>query len=106
MQNPSLFSTLARSILAGEMTEDHIVERLSRTLSRKWRWLRPLARRYVATFGGGVRPRRRDVVDFLRRDERFERARRLYSGKVRIAEWVPEPQRMDPVAKAAAWAVP
>ncbi len=85
---------------------DEIATRLSRTLGRRWRWLRPLARRYAERFGGRVRPRRRDIVEFLRRDRGFKRAREKYSGELRIAEWMQEPQRMGPVAKATAWTVP
>ena len=61
-----------------------------------------MARRYLKEFAGQTRPRLRDVVAFLTHDAGFARVRRL----LRVAEWVSEPQRMLPVAAAAAWGVP
>jgi hypothetical protein len=106
MPNSSLVSALARSILAGEATEDEIVARLSRTLRRKWRWIRPLARRYLNSFADRLRPRRRDVVGFLLQDRGFGRARGKYWSELRIAEWIARPRQMEPVGKASAWTVP
>ncbi len=106
MPNSSLVSALARSILAGEMTEDEIAARLSRTLGRKWRWIGPLARRYVKNFAAHVRPRRRDVMKFLLQDRGFGRARGKYWRELRIAEWIAGPRQMQPVGEASAWAVP
>ena len=93
---------LARALLAGEPTVDAIRERCARTLGREWRWVGPMARRYLKEFEGQTRPRLRDVVAFLVRDAGFARVRRL----LRVVEWVAEPQRMLPVAAAAAWGVP
>ncbi|MGA2219473.1 MAG: reverse transcriptase family protein [Terracidiphilus sp.] len=104
MPNSTLVSALARSILAGDMTVDAIAARLSRTLGRKWRWIRPLARRLVAQFAGRVRPRRRNVILFLNQDEGFGRARAKYSSEIRIAEWMTGPPQMGPAAEA--WAIP
>lgn len=47
---------LARSFLAGDPTVDQIVARTTKTLGRPWRWLRPLAQRYVAAISGQTRP--------------------------------------------------
>jgi len=77
-----------------------------RTLGRRWRWLSPLAQRYVEAFAGRPRPRRREVVEFLLRDEGFKQARERYPRELRVAEWLPEPQRMQPVPSAQAWKVP
>ena len=106
MPNSSLVSALARSILTGEATEEEIVARLSRTLGRKWRWIRPLARRYLESFASRPRPKRRDVIAFLLRDQGFGRARGKYWRELRIAEWIAGPRQMDPVAPAKEWAIP
>jgi RNA-directed DNA polymerase len=106
MPNRSLIDALARSFLAGEPVADQIVTRAGRTLGRPWRWLRPLALRYVAIFADGTRPRRRDVAAFLRNDAAFTKARSKYGRELRVEHWLTEPQRMQPVAAAAEWDVP
>ena len=112
MLKPSFYSVLARSILAGELSAEAIAERLQKTLGRKWRWIRPLARRYVEAFAGEttsrvqVRPRRRDVVAFLKSDEGLREAEHRYKGEIKIAEWVAEAAGMQPADAARAWPVP
>ena len=106
MQAPALISVLARSFLAGKPRIPDIEERGARTLGRRWRFLRPLARRFVAAFNGHTRPRHRDVVRFLLADRGFERVRAKYRDELTIAEWITEPQRMRPVAAARAWNLP
>ncbi len=97
---------MARSFLAGEMTVDGIVDRGSKTLGRNWRWLRPLARRFVESVAGETRPRQRDVLQFFLRDPGFRRAWLKYLDELSVARWLSDPQRMQPVAAAAAWDVP
>jgi hypothetical protein len=99
-------SALARSLLTGEPIVDYVHARAVRTLGRSWRWLRPLARRYVAAFEGRTRPRHRDVVRFLLEDRGFQRARAKYRHELSVTEWIPEPQRMQPVAPAERWDLP
>jgi RNA-directed DNA polymerase len=106
MPNPSLLTALARSFLSGEQTVEQIIARGARTLGRPWRWLQPLAQRYIEAVAGQTRPRRRDVVRFLRQDPDFARARSKYSQELSVAQWLAEPQQMQPVAAAAAWDVP
>jgi hypothetical protein len=106
MADPSLVSALARAFLAGEGTVEQIVARCSSTLGRPWRWLRPLAQRYVEAIDGRVRPRRRDVVQFLLGDAGFRRARSKYSGELSVEQWLVEPQEMQPAAAAESWDVP
>jgi hypothetical protein len=106
MADPSLVSVLARAFLAGEGTVEQIVARCSSTLGRPWRWLRPLAQRYVEAIDGRVRPRRRDVVQFLLGDAGFRRARSKYSGELSVEQWLVEPQEMQPAAAAESWDVP
>jgi RNA-directed DNA polymerase len=106
MPNSSFYSALAKSILAGEMTVDPIVDRTRRTLGKQWPWLRPLARRYLATFEVERRPRLLEVIEFLINDEGLKRAHRRFGDKVGIADWIPEPNQMRPVAAASEWKIP
>ncbi len=102
----SIIAALARSILAGDATVDGIVVRASRTLGRRWRWLRPLARRYLEATAGRVRPRHRDVVEFLDDDTGAKRAWAEHAGDLSVAYWLTDPQQMQPVAAAASWDIP
>jgi RNA-directed DNA polymerase len=88
------------------MTADAIVARCQRTTGRKWRWLPGLARRYVEIFGDKLRPRQREVVQFLIADEGFQRASKLYRSQLEVAHWAVEPQRMQPAAAARVWNLP
>ncbi|HEY1218210.1 MAG: reverse transcriptase family protein [Bryobacteraceae bacterium] len=106
MPASAVIGVLARSFLAGEPTADGVHARAVRTLGRSWRWLRPLTRRYVEAFAGRARPRHRDVVRFLLEDKGFERARAEYRDELSIAEWLAEPQPMQPVAAARTWRLP
>jgi len=106
MQQAALISVLARSLLAGELDVEEARARAERTLGRRWRWLRTLASRYVAAFGGHTRPRHRDVVQFLLADRGFARARAKYRHEITIARWIAEPQRMQPAGAALAWKLP
>jgi RNA-directed DNA polymerase len=106
MRASALISVLARSLLAGEPLTDQVHARAVRTLGKSWRWLRPLATRYVEAFAGRTRPRHRDVVQFLLQDPGFTRARQKYRYELKIAEWIPEPGRMQPVSAAQRWAFP
>lgn len=106
MPTSAVVSALARSLAAGEATVDDARERATRTLGRPWRWLGPLAARYVETFGGRTRPRYRDVVHFLVEDREFQRARAKYRRELRVAEWIPEPARMQPADAALGWDLP
>jgi RNA-directed DNA polymerase len=98
MSNPLLLRSLARAFAAGQATLDDVISRAEIMLGRPWRWLRPVAKRYLRRFGKGLRPREREVVEFLRENTKRR--------KLRIAEWFTEPQLMRPVEAAAAWDVP
>jgi RNA-directed DNA polymerase len=106
MQDSSLLSALAQSLLAGEATVELLTLRCSRTLGKSWRWLRPLAQRYVREFGNSARPRYRDVIAFLQNDSGLGKARTKYAGELSLATWLTDPQQMQPVAAAVSWDVP
>ncbi|MFZ0883387.1 MAG: reverse transcriptase family protein [Candidatus Acidiferrales bacterium] len=97
---------LAASFLAGRPSVDQIELRAAQVLGRKWHWLKPLAKRYIKSFAAQTRPRRRDVIEFVIRDEGFQLAWSKYSEKLSIAQWLIEPQQMQPAAVATAWPVP
>ncbi len=105
LSNSPLVLTLARAMLAGDATVDGIKDRCARTLGHEWRWLGPLARRYLKEYAGQTRPRRRDVVAFLAHDAGFAQTRRVHGDKLRVVDWLGEPQEMQPVNAARAWGV-
>jgi RNA-directed DNA polymerase len=108
MSATAVISVLARSLLAGEQTADDVHRRAARTLGHPWRWLTPLCRRYLEAFAtsAGIRPRHREVVRFLAHDDEFRGALRKYGHRVAIAEWIAEPQRMQPAGAARDWNLP
>ena len=103
MPKDALVRTLARAFLAGDATVDAIVFRTEHALGRSWRWLTPLARRYVATMGGATPPRHREVVRFLIRDKGFRIARRKHVDALAIEQWLIE---SEPMRLARSWALP
>jgi RNA-directed DNA polymerase len=106
MLNPSFYSALARSILAGEASADRVAVRIRQTLSENGRWVRSLARRFVQAVEGKPHPTHRAVVAFLRADEGLRRAETRPGANLRMAHWLTEPQVMQPVEAARAWPVP
>lgn len=106
MVNQAFYSVLARSILAGEAAKDAIAARMAQTLGRKWRWLKPLERRYLAAFHVLPQPRRRDVVAFLIADKGLRRATCKYREEVRIAQWIHDPRGMQSTIRARGWPIP
>jgi len=104
--NPSLLSVLARAFLAGSPTHPELVERAAHVLGRPWRWLGPLAHRYLARFEAGTRPRQSHVVAFLKEDRGFLQASSRHAKKLRVAEWLTDAPWMLPVSPAETWGVP
>jgi RNA-directed DNA polymerase len=64
-----------------------------------------MARRINKEFAGKTRPRRQEVIAFLVRDEGYAAARQRYGPQLRVAQWLSEPQQMQPVRVAKAWDV-
>ena len=106
MPRSLFYSALARAFLAGEASEEAVCTRVSTALGRRWRWIRPLVRRYLSTFGRGTRPRRKAVLRFLRADQGLTGARIRYGSQLQIAASLLSPNRMVPVAAAAGWKIP
>ena len=106
MRDSFLLRALAQTLLAGEPAAELLIERCAHTLGRPWRWLEPLALRYLENFGTGARPRERDVVEFLREDAGFQRAQRKYSAALQVRNFLTAPPQMRPVAVASTWDIP
>ena len=106
MLKSTLASVLARSFLAGEPELEQILARSSYVLGRSWRWLQPLAQRYVEAVIGQTRPRHGEVVRFILRDRSFERAWSRIPHKLTIEHWTLQPAVMQPVAAARNWDIP
>ena len=106
VSNSFFISALARAMLAGEMSIDRIVLRCSQLTGRRWHWLRPLAHRYLQTFGTQARPRHRELVQFLIADSHFQDALHRYAPDLHIETWLHPPQQMQPVEAASNWHLP
>jgi RNA-directed DNA polymerase len=106
MLTSAIVAVLANAILSAEAETDAVAARLSQVLGRDWRWIRPLAERYIQTFVGGTSPRRREVVRFLRDDPGFVAACAKHRRQLTIHHWITGPQSMRPVAAAANWPIP
>lgn len=106
MSKQTVLSTLARSFLAGPQTLEQLIKRSSKALGKRWRWLRPLARRYTEVFAGRIRPREREIVQFLANQPEFREAWAKHSGKISVACWPTEPQKMQPTPAARHWKIP
>jgi len=105
MPDFSFLESLAHALLAGPPSADLLVERCSRTLDKRWRWIRPLIERYLKKFRG-TRPRYREVMQFLRNDAGLLRAWLKHSEELSVKELLTEPQGMRPAPAAETWDVP
>ena len=106
MPKLSVLSVLATAFLAGEATVEQITARATETLGRPWRWIHPVAARYIEEYAGRTRPRHREVVQFLLHDRSFIRAWAKHSTALSIQKWLTEAPVMQPVAAAGGWPVP
>ena len=83
---------------------DGCVDRGAQLLGRRWRWLRPLARRVSGKFQNAARPRQIELARFLRSDQGFLRAAEKYD--LKLVDRLAGPPTMRPVAATASWDVP
>ena len=100
----TLARTLSKAFVAGEIDVDTLVESGGRILGKRWRWLRPLARRVVERFGGRPRPRQTAVARFILSDRGFARACEKH--ELRIADGLAVTSIMCPISVARAWRLP
>lgn len=97
--------TLAAACLASSFAVDEVVDCWARTMGRRWRWLRPLARRVVTEYAGDVRPSEREIASFITSDPGFRRA--VLKHDLRVAEvLLATGPRMRPVQAAETWQLP
>ena len=106
MSEDSIVRALAAAFLGGEFEANAVAARGALALGHEWRWLRPLARRFVQHFAGSTRPKHRDIVQFLLLDDGLESARRRHGARLLVAHWIAGSPMMDPVQAAVGWAVP
>ena len=101
MPNRAFVASLTKAFLSGDRTAEQVIARASLMLAGPTKWLAPLARRFVKAFPPGkIRPRHRDIVEFLLETPRFRRR------KSAVENWLTEPPRMQPVAAAQSWSIP
>jgi RNA-directed DNA polymerase len=96
---------LAEAFLSGPWELEALIARGQSVLARNYRWLRPLATRVLAGFPAGSRPRIGRLADFLRDDERFQKARRRRTPALRFDRW-PEPMMTPAPGPPGSWPVP
>jgi hypothetical protein len=107
--NPVVLEMLARAFVTGEPTLEAILARAAKTLGKRWRWLEPVAVRYLQTFQpGDLRPQplEREIYECLRDDRGVVQALTRYGPRLQVAHWVVGEPGMQPVLAARAWPVP
>jgi hypothetical protein len=101
----SVIYGLAEAFLSGPWDLDGLIERGRCILGRKYRWLRPVARRVLAAFPDSPRPRLVRLAEFLRDDEGFKKARRRFAPSLHFKQW-PEPVMTPVPGPPRSWPVP
>lgn len=106
MPHSFLLDPLADALLAGDPNPEILFERCCHVLGRRWRWIGPLTRRYLEKFGSSGRPRRREVIQFLRADLSLQRALARHASELTRAEITSIPQQMISVGATGGWGLP
>jgi RNA-directed DNA polymerase len=104
--NARLLSALARAFLVAEPELESIVASAGHTLGRRWRWITPVARRFLERFGNSARPRLREVEKFIQADASFQRAVAARGAALQVAAWPSDEPRMRPAPAAKSWSIP
>ncbi len=105
MRSPrAITRALAATFLAGNLETEQLVARGSQLMGKRWRWLRPLARRVVQRFGISARPRLATLVEFLEHDQGYQRAQERH--ELQLAGLIGATPTMCPLDQAAGWEVP
>jgi len=103
MPVPPLLNQIANAFVQGERRVEDTVDRLTNVLGRRWRFLTPLVERYFRAFPNS-RPRRREVLRFLREDRVFRRAWRKRFSKIHVDQWPSSPPPAQ--SPAGRWDLP
>ncbi|MHC5539090.1 reverse transcriptase family protein, partial [Singulisphaera rosea] len=96
---------LAEAFVGGSWEVDELVDRGASALGRRWRWLRPLARRINAEFGQKTRLPANRVAAFLLNDPGFRRACQRESIDSRQLKWLP-PRMFPAPGTPSSWDIP
>jgi hypothetical protein len=97
---------LASALLAGAWSEEALVRRSARACGRRYRWLRPLARRVLGAFTpGSPRPGVRRLADFLLADPGFAEAWERHPDLL-VGVLHPPPGMSPAAGRPASWPVP
>jgi RNA-directed DNA polymerase len=100
-----LIHGLAEALLSGPWDLESLVERGGRVLGRRYRWLRPLARRVLGAFNVAPRPRVARLAEFLAEDNGFRKAREKQALRLHFALWPARVMTPTP-GPPATWLVP
>ena len=100
-----LIHGLAEAFLSGPWDLESLVERGGRVLGRRYRWLRPLARRVMSAFAAAPRPRTAKLAEFLAEDKGLCKAREKQSVRLHFAR-LPAQVMVPTPGAPATWPVP
>jgi RNA-directed DNA polymerase len=100
-----LIHGLAEALLSGPWDLESLVDRGGRVLGRRYRWLRPLARRILSAFPDGPRPRVRQLARFIFTDKRFRLVNQTKPLELRVVRW-PGRSMVPAPGPPASWPVP
>jgi RNA-directed DNA polymerase len=103
--DPVVVYGLAEVFLSGPWDLDGLVARGERVLGRRYRFLRPLARRVLAAFADRPRPRIARLDEFLWADKGFGKAARRHPLRLRCDRW-PDPTMTPAPGPPSSWPVP
>jgi RNA-directed DNA polymerase len=96
---------LAEAFLSEPWDLQSLVERGGRVLGRRYRWLRPLARRVLSAFGKSPRSRAARLAEFIGQDQRFQKARQTQPLRLHFARWPAQVMAPAP-GPPTSWTVP
>ncbi len=100
----SLIDGLADAFLAGPWDLNDLVKRASVVLGKRYRWIRPLARRVLAEFGDRKRTRSARLGEFLSDDTGLERAFERHDLSIHFVRWA-KPVMAPASGAPASWKV-
>jgi hypothetical protein len=105
MLDPVVTYGLAEVFLSGPWDLEGLVARGGRILGRRYRFLRPLARRVLSAFEDGPRPRIARLDAFLSHDERLRAAAERHPLRLQFDRW-PAPVMTPAPGPPGSWPVP
>ncbi len=108
MLKPWVVSALAKAFLVAGADVDAVADQSAAVLGRPWRWLRPLAKRYVAATLTNEQLLRehREVVSFLNADRGFLNACLRHRRKLRVVRWLFHSPTPLVFPSAVSWGLP